>query len=94
MRRSTSLIAAALAALLCLRPGSSSARVNASVQVTVAGACVGGFAWALSASWSNNFAQALASSLQPAVGPERLDRREVDDAGPIFFFPLLVVPLP
>lgn len=94
MGRSSHLTAAALGALLCLWPGASWARVDVSIQVTVAGACVGGVAWALSASWSNYFAQTLASSLQLGTPPERPDRRAVDEARPVVFLPLLVVPLP
>ena len=42
---------------------------------------------------AHNLAQALASSLQPLAPPERPGRRD-DDARPVFFVPLLVVPEP
>jgi hypothetical protein len=86
------------ASLLCLWPSTSAARVDVSVQITVAGVAVGGVFWAVSASWSNRFAQALLSSFQPLTEGERPGAGSRDrDAGepkPLLFLPLLVLPLP
>ena len=86
--------AALLVFALGLNPGTAAARVDVSVQVTVAGAALGGVAWALSAVWSNRFTTALTDSLRPAGDFGSAQRGDLTPQGPIVYLPLIVLPLP
>lgn len=86
------IAAGAVALVACSVPTESRAEVNVSVQVTLAGAAVGGIAWALSIGWSNQLLPALSAPLYAAAEP--FGASESDGEPHLLYVPLLFLSLP